>query len=170
MDFFEVVEKRRSIRKFLAKKILDEDVNKILDTVNLAPSAGNLQSYKIFVVKNTNKRKALARACYNQSFVGEAPCVFIFCADPKKSASRYGRRGERLYALQDATIAASFAILAATSLGLGSCWVGAFSEEEVRKILETELRPVAVIAVGYKAEEPSCPVRKSLKKISKILK
>lgn len=170
MDFFETVRKRKSVRRFLEKNILDKDIYKILEAASLAPSAGNLQSYKIFVVENKDKKKALARACYNQGFVADAPLVLVFCADPKNSASRYGKRGETLYALQDATIAASFAILAATSLGLGSCWVGAFREEEVREILDTDLLPVAVVVLGYRAEEPSRPARKSLEEIGRILK
>jgi len=123
-----------------------------------------LQAYEIFLVRDEEKKRALAEAALGQEFIAEAPIVLVFCANPSRSASRYGSRGRDLYSIQDATIACSFAMLAATSLGLGSCWVGAFDEEEVKKVLGIkEFRPIAILPIGYPAEKPYKTSRRSLK-------
>ncbi|MEM4736722.1 MAG: nitroreductase family protein, partial [Nitrososphaeria archaeon] len=140
MEFEEVIKKRRSIRAFEKRKVEKEKVDKILSLVNLAPSAGNLQAYKVFVVKNEEKIKEIAHATYGMGhFKNLPPLILIFCANPAESSSRYGERGRTLYAFQDATIACVFAHLTVASLGLGSCWVGAFDEEKVKEILKTDL-------------------------------
>jgi len=113
------------------------------------------------------KRKALARAALNQASVVEAPVVLVFCANPSQSSWRYGSRGEKLYPLQDATIAASYAQLAATALGLASVWIGSFYEDEVLEVLGKPkgVVPVAIIPIGYPAEEPYVTSRKKLNDI-----
>ncbi len=156
MDFFAVVESRRSIRAFLNRPVEKEKVTRILEAANRAPSAGNLQAYEIYLVARADLRAELARAALDQKFIAQAPLVLVFCAHPARSAQRYGRRGERLYAVQDATIACAFATLAAAALGLGSVWVGAFDEETVRRILQAPegIVPVAILPLGYPAEDP----------------
>ncbi len=168
MKFEEAVKSRRSVRAYESKDVEEEKLRKILELTNLAPSAGNLQSYKVFVVKNEEKRVELARAAFGQDFLTQAPVVLVFCADPEKSASRYGERGRELYSLQDATIACTFAMLAATALGLGSCWVGAFDEEDVKRVLgieESGLRPIALLPVGYPGEKPYPTPRRKLEEM-----
>lgn len=164
MEFEEVIKNRHSIRAFQSKKIDRGKIQKILELTNRAPSAGNLQAYEIFLVKDEKKKSALAEAAFGQKFVAEAPVVFVFCANPSRSAARYGARGRDLYSIQDATIAATFAMLAATDLGLASCWVGAFDEKEVKKILGVkDLKPIAILPVGYPAERPRITGRRDLK-------
>mgnify|MGYP000611816527 CR=1 FL=1 len=164
MEFEKVIKDRHSIRAFQPKKVEDEKIKKILELTNLSPSAGNLQAYEIFLVRDEGKKKALADAALGQEFIAEAPIVLVFCANPSRSASRYGSRGRDLYSIQDATIACSFAMLAATSLGLGSCWVGAFDEEEVKRVLGIkDLKPIAILPIGYPAEKPYVTGRRSLK-------
>jgi nitroreductase len=165
MEFFDVVDKRHSIRAYKDKEVEEEKLRKILETANKAPSAGNLQAYEIFVVKDQNKRKALAEAAFSQDFIVDAPVVLVFCSNPTRSSWK-GKRGG-LYSLQDATIAACYAQLAVTALGLSSCWVGAFSEEEVLKILGSPkgLVPICIMPIGYAAEEPEITGRRSLKDI-----
>jgi nitroreductase len=167
MDFFEVVEIRRSIRTFQEKEIEEEKLKKILEAAKSAPSAGNLQAYKIAVIRKQEKRIALGKAAFNQESVGEAPVVLVFLQDPKESCRRYGRRGEELYSLQDATIACSYAQLAASNLGLGSCWVGAFDEEEVRIVIDapSDLKPIALLPIGYPAESPPKREKKNLSQL-----
>jgi len=164
MDFFEVLEKRRSIRKYKDEKVEDEKLLKILNAANSAPSAGNLQAYEIFLVRDKRKKHLLARASFDQHFIEEADVVLIFCANPSRSSKYYGRRGERLYCLQDATIAASYAQLAATALGLGSVWVGAFDDEKVLEIINApkSLIPIAIIPIGYPDENPRKRERRKL--------
>jgi nitroreductase len=164
MDFFEVLEERRSIRKFKDRKVEDEKLIKILKAANSAPSAGNLQAYEIFLTRDKKKKKLIARASYNQGFIEEADVVLIFCAKPSASSRYYGQRGEKLYCLQDATIAASYAQLAATALGLGSVWIGAFNDEEVLKIIGNPkgLIPIAILPIGYPDENPRKRERRKL--------
>jgi nitroreductase len=164
MDFFEVVQRRRSVRKFSDVRVEPLKLERILEAANRAPSAGNLQAYEIVVVRDAERRRALVTASGDQWFVGQAPVVLVFCAHPSRSASRYGERGEGLYAVQDATIACTYAMLAATALGLGTVWVGAFQEARVRAPLNLpeSWLPVAILAVGYPAERPAPSPRRDL--------
>lgn len=165
MEFFDLVRARRSIRSFQKKKVEEEKLNKILEAVNQAPSAGDLQAYEIVVIKSESQKEKLFQAAREQEAILEAGVVLVFCANPARSAEKYGERGEDLYSLQDATIAASYAQLAASNLGLGSVWVGGFDEGEVRKACRAseDLRPVAIIPIGYPAEKPEKTPRRNLK-------
>ena len=116
MDLFEVIKKRRSVRAFAPQAVEAEKVAQVLAAANAAPSAGNLQGYEIFQITREKELSALARAAMDQFFVAQAPVVLVFCANPARSAAKYRERGARLYALQDATIACAFAMLAATAL------------------------------------------------------
>jgi len=165
MDFFQVIRQRKAVRKFVPqKKIPPQDVKKILETINLAPSAGNLQSYQAFVAEDDLTKEKIYRACYNQrsNFIQNSSLILIFCTDPNQLKDKYGQRGKKLYALQDATIAATFAMLTATALGYATCWVGSFQDKELQEILKTRLTPVAAIIIGYQAENPQRPSRRPL--------
>ena len=164
MDFEKIVNYRHSVRSFLNKEIEPEKIEKILEIVNLCPSAGNLQAFKIFLVKKLEIKKLLTQAALNQDFIQEAPMVMVFCANQEESAKRYEKRGRELYAIQDATIAASYAQLAAADLGIGTVWVGAFDPEEVKSILKiSDLLPIAIIPLGYSSETSFSRERKELK-------
>jgi nitroreductase len=156
MEFLEVIRSRRSVRAYQAKPVEEDKLRRILACATAAPSAGNLQAYGIVVVTDGPTRRALARAALDQAFIAQAPVVLVFFQDPGRSALKYGRRGAELYSLQDATIACAYAQLAATALGLGSCWVGAFDEAEVCRLLKAPVgwRPVALLPIGYPAEVP----------------
>ncbi len=156
MDFFTLIERRRSVRAFQERPIEEEKVHRLLRAAQRAPSAGNLQALEVYATSRPEVKRALAQAAWDQMFIAQAPLVLVFFAYPARSAQKYGRRGETLYALQDATIAGVFVLLAAAALGLGIVWVGAFDEERVRRILDAPpgLRPVALLPVGYPAEEP----------------
>jgi nitroreductase len=153
MDFFDVLRKRHSVREYSSREIPKTMIEKIIKAAQTAPSAGNLRAYKIFTIIDTDTKCALARAAFGQEFIATAPVVLVFCSDQERSASRYGSRGAQLYSVQDATIACAYAQLAATALGLGSCWIGAFDEKEVAKIIKTDKRPVALLPVGWLLEE-----------------
>lgn len=164
MKFFELVKERRSVRAFTARSIEQEKLQAILETANRAPSAGNLQAYEVYAVTNRSRLVALARAAFDQQFIAQAPVSLVFCAHPARSARKYGQRGTSLYCVQDATIACAYAQLAATALGLGSVWVGAFDESKVREAIDVskELLPVAVLPIGYAGEKPEVTSRRSL--------
>lgn len=167
MDVFEAIKGRRSIRRFAPGDVKDEDLMKILEAAIWAPSAGNLQPWEFVVVRNAETKEALARAALNQWFVAEAPVVVVVCANIPRSASYYGERGEKLYCIQDTAAAIQNMLLAIHALGYGACWIGAFREEAVRKILELplHLRPVAIIPIGVPGEKPTPPPRRPLKKV-----
>jgi nitroreductase len=160
-DFFDVVERRRSVRAFRPADIDAATLERVLETADRAPSAGDLQAYEIVIVREPERKAALAQAAYEQSFVASAPVVLVFCANPGRSSPRYGRRGGELYCVQDATIAAAYAQLAAAALGLASVWVGAFDEAAVAGIVGG-LKPVCIMPIGRPAEEPAPTPRRSL--------
>ncbi len=167
MKFSELLKKRRSIRKFKNRPVETELLMEIAEGARRAPSAGNLQAYKIAIVRDRETIRQLGAAALHQECVTLAPTVMCFCADLARSARRYGARGRNLYAVQDATIACAYAQLKATELGLGTVWVGAFYEREVTKILELpeDLRPVALLSVGYPAEAPPPIPRRPLEEL-----
>ena len=164
MDLFEVIEKRHSIRAFLDTPLEAEMVERIIQAAMRAPSAGNLQAYEIFLAETPAIRSALAQASLDQDFIASSPLALVFCTVPARSQVRYGPRGANLYALQDATIACSFAMLAATALGLTSVWVGAFDDRRVLRALGDPpgLMPVAILPIGYPAEEPEIRPRRAI--------
>jgi len=160
-DFFSVLLRRRSIRSFRREPVPPELLEEVLEAARWAPSAGNLQAWEIAVTQDPERKFRLARAALDQEFLVQASHVLVVSALPERSARRYGRRGRELYCLQDAALAAGYLLLAACALGLGACWVGAFDEEEVRRImgLSRDHRPVALIPLGYPAESPLPPPR-----------
>jgi nitroreductase len=96
MDFFKLVDDRRSMRKYAGTAVEKDKLHKILATANKAPSAGNLQAYEIYVVQNLEDRQALVKASWDQAFLAEAPVVLIFCAHPARNEEKYGERGTGL--------------------------------------------------------------------------
>lgn len=168
MDIIEAMKKRRSIRSFLPDPVDDAKIKTLLESANIAPSAGNLQGYEIVVVKKIETKMALAKAALDQEFIAEAPVVFVFCANAKRSASKYGKRGDTLYSTQDATIATAYVQLACVELGLGSVWVGAFNDHEVAKVIGAgiDYTPVSILPIGYPAEDPSPRPRRGMADIT----
>jgi nitroreductase len=165
MDFFDAVRERHSIRKFQKAEIEQDKLDKLLETINSAPSAGNLQGYEVIVVRDQATKDSLAKAAFGQTSVSQAPVVLVFCADHLMSASKYAQRGAELYAIQDATIATAYAQLAATATGLATVWVGAFDPGMVSEAvaLPDGVTPVALLPVGFAAEEPRQTPRRSLR-------
>lgn len=167
MDVFEAIKGRRSIRAYREIDVPQEIVEKLIEAARWAPSAGNIQPWEFIVVRNPETKRKLAEAALGQSFIEEAPVVIVVCADEERSARGYGTRGRTLYCIQDTAAAIQNIHLAAYAMGLGTCWVGAFREDEARKILDIPagVRPVAIIPVGYPAESPPPRSRRQLKQI-----
>lgn len=167
MDVLEAIRGRRSIREFKPDPVKDEDLRKILDAGRLAPSAGNCQPFEFVVVKDPAVKQKLVRAALWQTFMAEAPVVIVVCANVSRTSMRYGRRGEELYCIQDTAAATQNMLLAAHSLGYGTCWVGAFDEEVAAEAIRAppEIRPLAIIPLGRPAEKPSMPPRMPLSRI-----
>jgi len=164
-DFFETVRHRHSIRKYRTDlEVETEKLHAILEMACAAPSAGDLQSYHISVITDAGQRRKLSEIASGQDFIAEAPIALLFSSDPQRAAQKYGERGERLYALQDTTIAAAYAQLAVVAAGLGSTWVGYFDAERIKDEfkLTAGLEPVAILSIGYPAELPEESPRRSL--------
>jgi len=166
-DIFNLFRLRRSIRSFTSEDVSDEEIEKILEAARWAPSAGNIQPWEFIVVRNPETKREIARAALNQTFIEEAPVVIVVCADESRSSWVYGSRGATLYCIQDTAAATENMLLAVCALGLGACWVGAFREDEIKRILKIPrgLRPVAIVPIGHPAERPSPPSKRTLKKI-----
>ena len=161
-----MLQRRRSVRSYKSQPIEEDKLRRIFEAANLAPSAGNLQAYHVYVFREKSKREALARAANDQTLIEQAPVCLVFCTDPSRCDQKYGARGRELYSVQDATIAGSFAMLAAVDLGLSTVWVGDFDEEAVRDIVgEKKGRPVAMFSLGYAAEEPHLSGRRAIEEI-----
>ncbi len=164
MELSEAIKKRRSIRKWKDKEIPKEMIEKLIEAIIWAPSAGNLQARKFYFVYNDEIINQLAEFAH-QFFMKRAPLVAVACADKEKSAWKYGERGRNLYCLVDACLSVQNLMLQAADLGLGSVPVGAMDEERVRKLLDMpdDLWPFLLIPIGFSAESPEPPIRVSYK-------
>ena len=166
MDVFEAVRTRYSCRRYLPKPVEEEKLRQVLEAARLAPSARNLQQWRLVVVTDKDTRQQLAVAACNQRFLGEAAAVIACCAETDGHVMRCG---EKCYPI-DVAIAIDHMTLAATALGLGTCWVGAFDAAAVRRILgiPDSVPVVELLALGYPAGAP--PARKERHPLEKIVK
>ena len=163
------IRSRRSIRRFSSEPIDEGDIKDIVKIGFSAPSAGNRQPWRVVTVTEQEVKDQLSNAAGGQTFMARAPVVVIVCGVPEESAERYKERGRTLYVLQD-TAALTLNILhAAHMLGYGACWIGAFNEDEVSKILQipSNMRPVAMIPVGL--IEGNLPEMRPRRNLSEVL-
>ena len=165
MDLFEVIEKRRSIRNYKPDPIPEEHLKKILEAARLAPSGGNRQPWRFIVVRDPERKEALAKASKNQMFIADADVVVVALSDPTVYSSLGTKR--RIPYLQDPMIAVEHMVLAATALGYGTCWIGAFEEDKIKQILNVpeELAVVALLPIGVPNENPPAKPRKPFEEI-----
>jgi nitroreductase len=172
MDIEEVIKKRRSIRKFLAKDVPDSLINELIEAARLAPSSHNAQPWKFLVLKDKEtKDKLKDNAIFKHSFVYESPLIIICCADPdlsaKPSDSIFSDMDASGKAGRDLAFACQNLVLRATGLGLGTCYIGMINREKIKNILnipQNYILPFVIIA-GYPAEEPKPTPRKSTDEI-----
>ncbi|TRZ52739.1 MAG: nitroreductase [Dehalococcoidia bacterium] len=163
MEFKDIIQKRRSVREFINEPVPDEKLRRVLEAARLAPSASNRQAWKFVVVKDSNKRKVLAQAANNQAFVGQAPIIIVAVA---LMPERIMTCGVPSYAV-DLAIAMEHIVLAAVDEGLGTCWIGAFSQENVKRILgiPDKYKVVTVMPMGYPVGETAARPRKPVEEI-----
>jgi len=160
MEFFELIEKRYSVRAYRSKPIEEEKLQKVLDAARMAPTADNRQPFR-FIVIHTQGRESELRRVYDREWFFKAPVVICACAVPDGAWTRIDGKN---YSDVDTTIAMDHLILAAADLGLGTCWVAAFDPSAAREVLglsENE-EPVAFTPLGYPADEPKPKKRKAL--------
>jgi len=168
MEFLDVIAKRRSVRHFNTRiDVTDDDVRALLEAATTAPSAGNIQPWRFYVVRSPEARERLAQAM-GQRWATAAPVVIVVCVDPRPCGARYGARGEQLYAVQDSAAAVYSILLAAVDRGLASCWIGAFDDEAVRDAIGAPrpVTPIAVLPIGRSAEAAGKPARRALGEVT----
>lgn len=143
----EAILKRRSVRSYLDKDVEEEKLMEVLEAGRLAPSACNIQPWKFIVLKDREVRSKMVKACANQNFVGSAPVLIVGCIVSKG----YSMGGWFDSNILDIGIALDHMTLQAAHLGLGTCWIGAFNEKEVKDLLSipNEVRVVAILTLGY---------------------
>ncbi|AGC69276.1 putative NADH dehydrogenase/NAD(P)H nitroreductase [Thermoclostridium stercorarium subsp. stercorarium DSM 8532] len=163
MDFFDVINRRYSVRSYLPDEVEAEKIQKILEAARLAPTACNLQAFKVVVAK-TEGRKEEIRKIYPRGWFAEAPYIIAVCAEKGKG---WVRSDQKSFADVDATIVMDHIILAATALGLGTCWIGAFDPKAAAEVLElgNNLEPIVLTPLGYPKGEQTPRRRKALEEL-----
>ncbi len=163
MDVATAISQRRSIRSYREMDVEEDKLKKVLEAARFSPSASNRQEWKFIVIRDKETKRRLAKAAFNQSFIAEAPVVLVACGTETNTIMLCGQPA---YVI-DVSIACAFMILQAYELGLGTCWIGAFMEDEVKRILNIpeSIRVVAMTPLGYPKESPSPRFRKSLDQI-----
>jgi len=164
MDAEDAIKERRSIRKYKDAPLDWDKVTRILEAGRYAPSAGNLQTVKFLVILDEAQRKRIAEISHNQNWMAEAPVHIIVCAEEGRTAKFYSDRGERLYSVQNAAAAIENMLICASALNVGSCWVGAFDEDELKDEfgIPGDVRPQAIITLGYADEVTPRPQKYDL--------
>lgn len=159
MSLINIILTRRSIRRYEQKEIPEYALNQILEAARQAPSAVNKQPIHFIIVKRIETKKALANHMFNR-FISKAPIVIIGLAD--ETVLLTGK-----WAKIDVTIAMQNMVIAAWALGIGSCWIGAFDEEKVKKTLKipNKWSVVALLTLGYPAEKPKLPKKKTIQEL-----
>lgn len=147
-NLFNVMLNRRSQRKFEDKEVEDWKLEMIFAAADTAPTAGGFQGFEIFRVKNPEVKLKLAEAANKQPYVN-APVVLVFCMDPSKVKMNFPPEIIRKFSVQDATLAAAYAQLAAHALGLSSVWIGMVDEKKAMQALGTDLVPSSILCLGY---------------------
>jgi nitroreductase len=153
LDVLETIKTRRSIRKYKPSSIPDKKLKEILESARLAPSAANRQPWSFIVVRDAERKKTLAEAANNQTFLAEAAVIVAAVGDPETSKRWFEK---------DVMIAVEHLVLAAAALGYGTCWIGAFNEAEVKRLLSIpeKLSVVALLPIGVPDETPPPKTRK----------
>lgn len=163
MDYFELIQNRHSVRAYNSTPVEEEKLKQILEAGRLAPTANNQQAFKIVVIR-TNEHQEGLNKIYQKPFFIAAPIVIGIFSMPEKN---WARADGKNYGDVDATIAMDHIVLAATALGLGTCWVAAFDAAAAREVvgLGEGYEPIAFTPIGYPASSAFKKKRKPLEEI-----
>lgn len=163
MDFFETLNARRSVRSYTNRPVEKEKLDSILEAARIAPTAVNYQAFRIFVLPTAGRQEELMRI-YPKDWFVQAPLVIGVCTVKDKC---WVRRDGKSYGDVDSAIVMDHMILAATALGLGTCWIGNFRADAAREILKLDdgLEPVAFTPVGYAQDRKTERIRKPLSEL-----
>ncbi len=160
MVFFDLIKSRYSVRAYKPDPVADDKLQQVLEAARLAPTAANQQPFQFLVIHTAGREAELLRV-YNRAWFIQAPLVLCACTIP---AQGWVRMDGKPYADVDVAIAMDHLILAATALGLGTCWIAAFDPAAAREVLglPDEVEPIAFTPLGYPADNPTQKRRKSL--------
>ncbi|WP_231128992.1 nitroreductase family protein [Candidatus Nitrosocosmicus hydrocola] len=147
-NIFNVMLNRRSQRKFEEKEIESWKIDIIFAAADTAPTAGGFQGFEIYHITNNEKKQNLIKAANNQPYVN-APLVLVFCINPARIKLNFDNSILHKFSIQDATLAAGYAQLAAHALGLSSIWIGMINEEMVKSVINSDLQPSSILCIGY---------------------
>ena len=163
MEFYEVLTKRRSIRKYKKAPVEQDRIDRILEAVRIAPSAKNSQPWHFIVIRD-EKVKLTLKEAYDKEWFYSAPVIVCVCGEPAKA---WVRRDGKSYLDVDVAISFEHLVLAAAAEGLGTCWIGAFDPPVVRRVLGLPdgIEPIALTPIGYPDETPRPFSRKSTAEI-----
>jgi nitroreductase len=163
MEFSELVQKRYSVRAYRSDPVEDEKLQQVLEAARMAPTASNRQPFQLIVI-HTRGREAELKRIYGHDWFVQSPLIVCACAIPSKA---WVRRDGKNYGEVDLAIAMDHFILAATNLGLGTCWIAAFDPNAAREILHLpdDAEPIAFTPVGYPADRPTPKKRKALSEL-----
>jgi len=152
LDVFEAIRKRKSVRSYSPKPLPEEALVKVLDAARLAPSAGNIQPWHFIIVRDEDKRARIAGGCRYGRFLAESRVVIVACGNKRASPSWYA---------VETAMALEHSVLAATALGMGTCWIGRFNQEDIRKMLRLpeKFEVVALISLGYPGKKLDIPAK-----------
>jgi len=172
-NLLKTIKERRSVRRYQDKVIPIQIVKELKEALIWAPSAGNLQARKFYFIFNPEIKNKIAEnaSAKNKMIMSQAPLVIVACTDEVK-IEKFGERGKNVYLITDIASSLQNATLAAHENGLGSCWLGNFSQEAVREILNlpANLCPLMILSVGYPAETPTVKERINLDEAVKEIK
>jgi nitroreductase len=159
MNVIEAIKTRKSVREYTEQPIEEATLRAVLEAGRLAPSAGNRQEWRFIVVRDAATRQQLAAAANRQAFVGEAPAVIVACAEDTRHTMTCGQPSYPI----DVAIALDHITLAAVEQGLGTCWVGAFDENLVKRLLYVPrgVRVVELMPIGH-PRDPSLKAKTRL--------
>ncbi|MGC8874758.1 MAG: nitroreductase family protein [Chloroflexia bacterium] len=160
MEFADLILKRYSVRAYRPDPVEEEKLARVLEAARLAPTAANRQPFQLIVIRTAGRERELRRI-YNSKWFVEAPIVICACGLPEEG---WIRQDGVNYTMVDVAIAMDHLILAATELGLGTCWIAAFNPQAAREVLGLPegVEPIAFTPLGYPADQPKPKRRKPL--------
>ncbi|NTV91355.1 MAG: nitroreductase [Clostridiales bacterium] len=163
MEFFDVINNRRSMRAYKPSPVEKEKLEAVLEAARQAPTACNLQAFKVLVIPTEGHEEELQKI-YPKTWFTQAPYILGVCSIP---GGCWVRRDQRSYGEVDASIIMDHIILAATAQGLGTCWVGAFDYEKAKEVLalDPSYDPIAFTPIGYSSDTPREKKRKPIEEL-----
>ncbi len=168
MEFDKVVKKRKMIRRYERSKPIPKPIiDKLIENAHRAPSAGHTQVQEFVIVTDPSVKSKLAEAALGQDQVKEASTLIVVCSNFSRSLSRYGNRGKEFYSIIDGAFSSMLILLSSVNEGLGACFVGAFQDNKIAKILNlpNHVKPIGIVTLGYPAEKPGRFERMDISKL-----